>query len=96
MPYDYQHQGGMWGNRSELWVRGIMFLFCLIALAAIVVVVVNVLGRHSGSSISHVHGLPQSSGESSHALHLLDERFARGEIDAEEFTKRRDILRAPQ
>jgi putative membrane protein len=27
------------------------------------------------------------------ALRILDERFARGDIDAEEYTQRRDLLR---
>lgn len=37
-------------------------------------------------------GGAHSAGED--PMRLLEERFARGEIDAEEFTRRRDLLRA--
>ena len=33
--------------------------------------------------------------ESATAQRLLDERFARGEIDAEDYIRRRDLLRSP-
>lgn len=37
------------------------------------------------------HGAPRENGDQ--ARRILDERFARGEIDADEYAKRRDILR---
>lgn len=39
---------------------------------------------------------PASPGgsEPESAMRVLEERFARGEIDAEEFTERRDLLRS--
>ena len=39
------------------------------------------------------HGLPRHDG-ADQALRILDERLARGEIDPDEYTKRRDILRS--
>jgi uncharacterized membrane protein len=37
---------------------------------------------------------PRGAAGGDEALRLLDERFARGEIDAEEFIKRGDLLRS--
>jgi putative membrane protein len=38
-------------------------------------------------------GTNPAAPSSSQAMHLLEERFARGEIDADEFAARRDLLR---
>jgi putative membrane protein len=62
------------------WVMGIGWL---VFLAAIVIVVV-VLVRHFQT---------QASPRRSSAHDVLDERFARGEIDVEEYRRRRDALR---
>jgi putative membrane protein len=62
------------------WVMGIGWL---VFLAAIVIVVV-VLVRHFQTG---------ASARRSSAHDVLDERFARGEIDVEEYGRRRDALR---
>jgi putative membrane protein len=71
------HMDGDWW-----WVMGLGFL---ILLAALVGVVVVVLSRRSGPSTS------ASGGRS--AEDVLADRFARGEIDAEEYRRRRDVIR---
>jgi putative membrane protein len=62
------------------WVMGIGWLIFLAVVIGVAVVVL----RHYGGS-----GVPARS-----ALHVLDERFARGEIDEDEYRKRRDALRS--
>lgn len=71
------HMDGDWW-----WVMGIGML---ILLAALVGVVVVVLSRRSGPTTS------ASGGRS--AENVLADRFARGEIDDEEYRRRRDVIR---
>lgn len=61
------------------WVMGIGWL---VFLALIVVLAVVLTRQHRGGS---------STGRG--ALDLLDERFARGEIDEDDYRRRRDALR---
>jgi putative membrane protein len=61
------------------WVMGIGWLVFLGLIAAVAIVLV----RHFGSS----------AGTSRSALQVLDERFARGEIDEDEYRARLDALR---
>lgn len=89
MPYQFhQHTGMDWG-----W--GLLaFLFVLLVLAAVAWFAVT-FSRQSGHThhgLAHAHNAP--SPHSSDAMKILNERFARGEIDAEEFTKRRDLLQS--
>lgn len=61
------------------WVMGIGWL---IFLAAVVAIAVALTRNHRASG-----------GSRRSAQFTLDERFARGEIDADEYQSRRDILR---
>ncbi|RSM38161.1 hypothetical protein DMA12_34025 [Amycolatopsis balhimycina DSM 5908] len=64
------------------WFGGVgMFVLMALVLAALVALVV-VLARRA----------PQLPGQSDTARRILDERFARGEIDQEEYERRRDAL----
>lgn len=80
------HWGWGWGG----WLLMVlaMLAFWGILLAAIVVIVkvwrADTAPRPSRDTAVH---------EPVDALRLLDERFARGEIDADEYTRRRDLLR---
>lgn len=87
MPYHpYCDNGGThWG----LWI--VMIVAMLIFFAILAWAVVSVIRQRD----VHRRGEPQSpSGTgSSDALRILDERFARGEIEVDEYTKRRDLLK---
>ena len=61
------------------WVMGIGWLVFLGAIVAVVV------------ALTRGHRAPATAGRS--AYDVLDERFARGEIDADEYRSRRDVLR---
>jgi putative membrane protein len=89
MPYQFHQHAGMG------WGRGILaFLFVLLVLAGVAWFAVA-FSRQSGHlhhGLAHANNAPSS--QPSDALKILNERFARGEIDAEEFTKRRDLLQS--
>lgn len=70
--------GGWWGFG--------MMLIVLLAVALIVVGVVFLVRSSSGGE------RPAPRPERSRALEILDERFARGEIDREEYEERRRTL----
>jgi putative membrane protein len=78
------------------WGRGFFALLLLLIAVCVVVWIVSTLMRQGG----HVHRPEVSpsastpSKPSSNALRILDERFARGDIDADEYTKRRELLRS--
>lgn len=80
------HHGMMWNGGGMGWFMGpIMMLLFLAAAVAIVALIVRSLIGHGA-----VQG-GQSIHESS-ALRILEERFARGEIDEEEFRNRKNAL----
>lgn len=89
MPFRDQGPGMGWG-------RGFFALLLLLIVACVAVWVVTALVRQGGHchhhELSHTDDTP--SKQQSGALRMLDERFARGEIDADEYTKRRDLLRS--
>ena len=73
--------GGGW-NLGDWALMGFMMLvFWGLVIGAIIGVVRSRAGTNPGAQ------------SSSQAMHLLEERFARGEIDADEFAARRDLLR---
>ena len=84
----YGHGGFMHGGWGDAW-HGMflgplmMLLFLAIATAIVVLIVRWIWGTGRGS---------HHSGQDTRALDILKERFARGDIDADEYEARRKIL----
>ena len=90
--------GGAWGWGWSL-VMGLMFLVFIVVIVVGIVLVVRALsGGHSHPGGQWVSlPLPQAPATAaqavkSSALHLLEERYARGEIDRTEFLERKHDL----
>jgi putative membrane protein len=88
VPRQGYYGGHMWGD--GMW-GGMIFgpLLMIFYIALLVGVIVIVVRWLSGSSLGG--HLPSSQARSS-ALDILKERFARGEIDKDEFDERRRVL----
>ena len=71
------------------WWEMILGPFMMIALLAIVIAVVVLLVRWLGGAAHHQAPNPQTGKT---AFDILKERFARGEIDKQEFEDRRRVL----
>lgn len=88
--YAYYHDGWGWGG----WLLGILLTvaFWGLLITAIVWVVRAVRGGRPGGPVYHMPAAPfRPSGSGPEAI--LAERFARGEIDENEFRSRLDVLR---
>jgi putative membrane protein len=84
----------MWSNNGSGWggmgAGGwVVMTLVMLAFWALVAFGVVALFRSGRSTTSSGGAAPQPSPEQ-----LLDERFARGEIDADEYQARRSVLRA--
>ncbi len=83
----YGHPGG-WG-----WGYGMMggfgWVFMLLLVVVVVALVAGLLRDVFVGMLGH-HAKPRASGSSARAI--LDERYARGEIDADEYKRRRADL----
>lgn len=78
--------GGGWGWGAWFAMAFMMLVFWG-AIAGVVIVAIRSWGHHpQGSSAT-------GTSSDDDAVRILDERFARGDIDAEEYTSRRDLLR---
>lgn len=80
----YWHYGGDWGWGHMIFGSVMMLLFWGVIIVGIVIVVRWLAGGVSQQSSS-------SSGQK-RSLEILEERFARGEIDKEEFEERKRLL----
>ncbi len=78
-------RGGGWGGGH--WIVAIAMMVLLWGVIAALVIAVLRSGRWSRHD-PHPSDRP-STGEAERILH---ERFARGEIDADEYTRRHDLL----
>jgi putative membrane protein len=74
------------------WGGWIMMIVIVLTVWAVVAVVGIALFR--GLRTREVGGRDATDAPTSDAGRLLDERFARGEIDSDEYTARRETLRA--
>ena len=84
MYYGYGHPGTHWGAL----IVGLVFM--LVVAGGLAWILVTLL-RQNGHPAAAAHPAPTPAAGSD-ALRILDERFARGEIDAEEYKIRRDLL----
>lgn len=75
----WYHDGPGWAGWVAMSVMMVIFWAVLVVGA---IAVFRAL-RHQDPEV----------GRTTDALRLLDERFARGEIDVEEYTERREVLR---
>ncbi len=74
--------GGMgWGGWLAMGL--VLVIFWALVITGIVLLV---------RSVGHRHGVAREPAGTTAALHILDDRFARGEIDAEEYSRRRQLL----
>jgi len=78
----------MWWNDSMGWNGWIVMILTMGIFWSLVVFAVIALFRSDGNTQTPT----QRQGEPS-PLQMLDERFARGEIDADEYHARQDVLR---
>lgn len=74
---------GPWNG--SWWAFGVPLLWLLFLALIVLGVVLVVRSLSSG-------GRTQQLAEAGGALRILDERFARGEVDQEEYEKRRRVL----
>jgi putative membrane protein len=86
MRYPYYNNGGAhWG----LWIG--MIVAMLVILGILAWAVVNII-RHK-DHLRNAASQPANGTGGSGPLHILDERLARGEIEVDEYTRRRDLIR---
>lgn len=93
-PYGYN-------NNSDWLARGLMaFLLILLVLGLITWIASGMFHRHDHDHRNHHWGSnpwyqagPARAPQGHDAAQILDQRFARGEIDADEYQARRKLLR---
>jgi putative membrane protein len=77
--YNQGMSGGWWA----------VMIFGMVVFWTVLVFGVVVLVRHNG----HVHGGVASTSPTTPAIDILNERFARGELNEEEFKRRLALLK---
>ncbi|HVJ47696.1 SHOCT domain-containing protein [Desulfitobacterium sp.] len=76
---------GNYGTGNYWWMGLIGMALQVIFWIAVIVIVWRLVSRHSSkSSVGYSN--------SDNALNILNERFAKGEIDTEEYTRRKESL----
>jgi len=89
----YGWQDGAWGWGAWVVMIVLMVLFWTALAAVAVTFFRHWRGGYAGAPPPVPPGAERLD-QTEPAMRVLEERFARGEIDAEEFTKRRDLLRS--
>lgn len=91
MYHGYEYGGG---DQWVLWV--LMIVATVIFWGASAWFIVTLM-RHRGTPAGSIHPAPGSGSmpPGSDALRFLNERLARGEIDEDEYTRRRSLIEGP-
>jgi len=97
----------MWGDGHGMSGAGVVWIVVMIAVLVLIVVGIVLLvrayaGRGTGVDVSPAQGAPPAGGAptgvaqvSETPLQILEQRYARGEIDRDEFLQRRADLGGP-
>ena len=83
-PY-YNNGGAHWG----LWF--VMIVAALVFFGILAWVVVSIFRQRDQHGVGVTQPPPAAGSDA--ALRILDERLARGEIEVDEYTRRRDLLK---
>lgn len=73
----------MWGGMGWMWLWWVLIVVGIVAMA---------FGLMRATTSGNRGGSGRSSGGRSSARQILDERYARGEIDEQEYRKRRRAI----
>ncbi|HEY5103709.1 MAG TPA: SHOCT domain-containing protein [Acidimicrobiales bacterium] len=90
MPYGDWNTNMGWGGGA------LMLLFALLFFGGLLLIVTAALRQHHHYGHDHHTAVHQSIAPRSGALTILDERFARGDIDEEEYKHRCALLSTDQ
>ena len=97
-PFFVHRVGGVhvisFGPGPGPWHGFIGLLLVAVVACAAVVVIAMLLDRRPRATRESGADAPRSSEASTGALQILDERFAKGEIDADDYTARRQLISA--
>jgi putative membrane protein len=79
------------GNHWGLWV--LMIVAMVVFWGALAWIIVTLV-RHRAVPVVSAHPVPESPAPPTHgeAVRILNERFARGDIDEEEYSRRRALI----
>ena len=89
MMYDRDGHDWAWGT----WLgMGLMMAVLAVLVVAAVVLVVRATAGPQKTTTSLPPETPTDTPRDSEAQRVLDERFARGDIDEDEYVARRDLL----
>lgn len=87
----------MWNDGWGMGAGGVIWIVIILAVLALIVVGIVLLvrglsGRHDYGQAGYPQEPPPAGARPKTALQILEERYARGDIDQEEFLRRRQDL----
>ena len=80
------------GMRHGFGLRGGLFLAFLVFLLAVAIVALLLSMKRRREDVGGTPHAQTGPNGGSNAMRILDERLARGDLDVEEYTRRRDVL----
>lgn len=75
------------------WLIAAIIGFILLALAVLAIIALVRIIRHAGRHGHWQAEQPKPANEENSSLRILDERFAKGDINEEEYTRKKELLK---